>query len=117
MRIPPAFSENVLTTWIFKRIAIVLRLEPGESLPPSGDSDCLRRHAVESRVGPDQQMKVLRRQDPVEASGCGLLITSSTPGHAIRGTDRARMLGAIVGKALQPLESGTGMFEVRVTLQ
>ncbi len=46
-----------------------------------------------------------------------LLVTSSIPGHAMKGTDRTRMLGAIVAKALQPLESGTGVIEVLVTLQ
>jgi len=30
-----------------------------------------------------------------------LLVASSTPGHAMRGTDRTRMLGAVVGKALE----------------
>jgi hypothetical protein len=46
-----------------------------------------------------------------------LLVASSTPGHAMKGTDRARMLGAIVGKALEPLREGTGVIEVLVTLQ
>jgi hypothetical protein len=46
-----------------------------------------------------------------------LLVCSSVPGHAMKGTDRPRMLGAIVGKALQPLARGTGIIEVLVTLQ
>ncbi len=46
-----------------------------------------------------------------------LLVTSTTAGHVMRGSDRARMLGAIVGKALQPLDSGTGVIECMVTLQ
>jgi hypothetical protein len=46
-----------------------------------------------------------------------LLVTSSTPGHVMRATDRSRLAGAIVGKALEPLESGTGLIEVAVTLQ
>ena len=46
-----------------------------------------------------------------------LLVTSSTPGHAMRGTDRSRMLGAVVGKALEPLTQGTGVIQVLVTLQ
>ena len=46
-----------------------------------------------------------------------LLVTSSTPGHAMKGTDRGRMLGAVVGKALEPLASGTGIIQVLVTLQ
>ena len=46
-----------------------------------------------------------------------LLVSSSTPGRAMRGTDRARMLGAVVGKALEPLREGTGVIQVLVTLQ
>ncbi|HEV2350714.1 MAG TPA: hypothetical protein VG028_12805, partial [Terriglobia bacterium] len=46
-----------------------------------------------------------------------LLVTSSTPGYAMKGTDRSRMLGAVVGKALEPLQSGKGIIQVLVTLQ
>jgi len=46
-----------------------------------------------------------------------LLVTSSTPGYAMKGTDRGRMLGAVVGKAMEPLEKGTGLIQVLVTLQ
>jgi len=46
-----------------------------------------------------------------------LLVTSSTPGHAMKGTDRNRMLGAVIGKALEPLSSGKGVIQVLVTLQ
>lgn len=46
-----------------------------------------------------------------------LLVTSSLAGYAMKGTDRTRMLGAIVGKALEPLKEGTGVILVLVTLQ
>jgi hypothetical protein len=46
-----------------------------------------------------------------------LLVTSSIPGHAMKGTDRSRMLGAVVGKALEPMQKGTGVIQVLVTLQ
>lgn len=46
-----------------------------------------------------------------------LLVSSSTPGHAMKGSDRSRMLGAVVGKALEPLAAGTGVIQVLVTLQ
>jgi hypothetical protein len=46
-----------------------------------------------------------------------LLVTSSRPGYAMKGTNRKRMLGAVVGKALEPLEQGSGVIEVLVTLQ
>jgi len=46
-----------------------------------------------------------------------LLVTSSTPGYAMKGTDRNRMLGAVIGKALGSLDSGVGVIEVGITLQ
>jgi hypothetical protein len=46
-----------------------------------------------------------------------LLVSSSTPGYAMKGTDRGRMLGAVVGKALEPLQQGEGVIQVLVTLQ
>jgi len=46
-----------------------------------------------------------------------LLVTSSTPGHAMKGTDRSRLVGAVVGKALESLEKGTAVIQVLVTLQ
>jgi hypothetical protein len=46
-----------------------------------------------------------------------LLVTSSTLGHAMKGTDRSKMLGAVVGKALEPLANGEGVIQVLVTLQ
>jgi hypothetical protein len=46
-----------------------------------------------------------------------LLVTSSTPGYAMKGTDRSKMLGAVIGKALGNLDSGTGVIEAVITLQ
>ena len=46
-----------------------------------------------------------------------LLVTAATPGHVMKATDRPRFIGAIVGKAMQPLDSGTGVIEIAVTLQ
>jgi hypothetical protein len=46
-----------------------------------------------------------------------LLVSSSKPGYAMKGTDRMRLIGAVVGKALGHLDSGTGVIEVVVTLQ
>jgi hypothetical protein len=46
-----------------------------------------------------------------------LLVTSSTEGYAMKGSDPSRMLGAIVGKAMGSLDSGLGVIEVLVSLQ
>jgi hypothetical protein len=59
--------------------------------------------------------KVSAENGPIQRGD--LLVTSSTPGHAMKGTDRNRMLGAVVGKALEPLSEGSGVIEVLVTLQ
>jgi hypothetical protein len=45
-----------------------------------------------------------------------LLTTSATPGHAQKVVDRARAVGAIIGKALAPLASGKGLVPVLVSL-
>jgi hypothetical protein len=59
--------------------------------------------------------KVSAENGPIKRGD--LLVTSSLPGYAMKGTDRSKMLGAVVGKALGNLDSGTGMIEVLVTLQ
>lgn len=46
-----------------------------------------------------------------------LLVSSSSYGYAMKGTDRSRMIGAVVGKALGNLDSGTGVIEILVSLQ
>ncbi len=59
--------------------------------------------------------KVSAENGPIKVGD--LLVTSSIPGYAMKGTDRSRMLGAVVGKAMAKLDSGTGVIEVLVTLQ
>jgi hypothetical protein len=59
--------------------------------------------------------KVTAENGPIRAGD--LLVASSTPGHAMKGTDPNRMLGAVVGKALDPLLRGKGVVNVLVTLQ
>jgi len=46
-----------------------------------------------------------------------LLVSASTPGYAMKGTDSARLIGAVIGKALAPLQSGAGVIEVLISLQ
>ena len=59
--------------------------------------------------------KVSAENGPIETGD--ILVTSSTMGYAMKGTDRSRLTGAVVGKALASLDSGTGVIEVLVTLQ
>ena len=46
-----------------------------------------------------------------------LLVTASKSGYAMRGTNHRRMMGAVVGKAMGSLDSGTGVIDVLVSLQ
>ena len=59
--------------------------------------------------------KVSAENGPIHAGD--LLVASSKLGYAMKGTDRDKMLGAVVGKALGSLDSGAGVIEVLVTLQ
>ena len=46
-----------------------------------------------------------------------LLTTSPTPGHAMRAGDPAHAFGAVIGKALGRLGSGTGLLPILIALQ
>jgi hypothetical protein len=46
-----------------------------------------------------------------------LLVTSPTPGHAMRANDAGRRAGAVLGKAMTALEAGRGLVLVLVSLQ
>jgi hypothetical protein len=46
-----------------------------------------------------------------------LLTTSPTLGHAMKATDRDKAFGAIIGKALEALPSGTSLIRMLVALQ
>lgn len=41
-----------------------------------------------------------------------LLVSSSTPGHVMRCADPPRCQGALIGKALEPLETDRGIIEM-----
>jgi hypothetical protein len=59
--------------------------------------------------------KVTAENGPIKVGD--LLVASSTMGYAMKGTDRGQMLGAVIGKALGALDSGTGVVMALVTLQ
>lgn len=59
--------------------------------------------------------KVSAENGPIKVGD--LLVTSSIMGYAMKGTDRNQMIGAVIGKALGSLDSGTGVIEMLVTLQ
>jgi hypothetical protein len=59
--------------------------------------------------------KVTAENGPIHRGD--LLVSSSQPGYAMKGTDRSRLVGAVIGKAMGSLDSGQGVIEVLVTLQ
>jgi hypothetical protein len=59
--------------------------------------------------------KVTTENGPIRRGD--LLVTSSTSGYAMKGTNRRRLVGAVIGKAMGSLDTGTGVIEVLVTLQ
>jgi hypothetical protein len=46
-----------------------------------------------------------------------LLTTSPTPGHAMKAGDPSLAFGAVIGKALRPLQSGQGLVPILIALQ
>jgi hypothetical protein len=46
-----------------------------------------------------------------------LLTTSPTSGHAMKASDSARAFGAVIGKALRPLQSGQALVPILIALQ
>jgi hypothetical protein len=91
-------------------VAGIVSTEPGVSLGTKEDgNDGEKLIAVAGRVPckVDASYAAIKPGD--------LLTTSDTPGHAMKATNPA--IGTILGKALEPLDTGTGTIEVLVTLQ
>jgi hypothetical protein len=59
--------------------------------------------------------KVSAENGPIKRGD--LLVSSSKIGYAMKGTDRSRLVGAVIGKAMGNLDTDTGVIEVLVTLQ
>jgi hypothetical protein len=59
--------------------------------------------------------KVDAQYAPIEVGD--LLTTSSTLGHAMKADDPLKAFGAVIGKALQGLQSGQGLVPILVALQ
>jgi hypothetical protein len=82
----------------------------------AGDS---RMRPEESRVPVALVGKVYCKVDasyaPIRVGD--LLTTSPTPGYAMKADDQNRAFGAVIGKALASLGSGTGLVPILVALQ
>ena len=97
------------------RVAGIYSTKPGVLATPHQMDDLRLAGEVPLAIVGIVPCKVTAENGPIAPGD--LLVTSTLPGHAMKGTDRRRMLGAVVGKALEPLQSGTGIIQVLVTLQ
>ncbi len=59
--------------------------------------------------------KVDAGRSPIQVGD--LLSTSDTPGHAMKAAEPAKAFGAVIGKALRPLDGGQGLIPILVALQ
>jgi len=96
-------------------VAGIYSTKPGLLATPHQIDDVRVSQEVPLAVVGVVPCKVTAENGPIAVGD--LLVTSRTPGHAMKGSNRSRMLGAVVGKALEPLTSGKGVIQVLVTLQ
>jgi hypothetical protein len=98
-----------------KLVAGIYSTKPGVlGKQATTDADHLKDEVPLAMVG-IVPTKVSAENGPIQIGD--LLVTSTKAGYAMKGTDPSKMLGAVLGKALGALDSGTGMIEVLVTLQ
>ena len=91
-------------------VAGVVSTNPGVSLGAWGDASAQPQLALAGRV----PVKVSAENGPIHPGD--LLVSSSTPGHAMRAPS-APTPGTVVGKALGRLDRGTGVIELLVMLR
>jgi cytoskeletal protein CcmA (bactofilin family) len=96
-------------------VAGVYSTRPGVMASPYDmDDENLKKEVPLAVVGV-VPCKVSAENGPIAIGD--LLVTASLPGYAMKGSDRGRMLGAVIGKALQSLDSGAGVIQILVSLQ
>jgi len=78
-----------------------------------------KQQSLENRVPVALVGKVYCKVDaqyaPIEVGD--LLTTSPTPGHAMKANDPLKAFGAVIGKALRPLEAGQELLPILIALQ
>jgi hypothetical protein len=97
------------------RVAGIYSTKPGVLARPYGMNDPAVERDIPLAVVGIVPCKVSAENGPIQRGD--LLVASSKPGYAMKGTDRTRMLGAVVGKALEPLAEGASVIEILVTLE
>lgn len=83
---------------------------PGLRLNAAHGDEAHAAIALSGRTG----CKVDAIHGPIQVGD--LLVTSPTPGHAMRASDPGRAFGAVIGKALASLEAGQGVIPILVAL-
>jgi hypothetical protein len=96
-------------------VAGIYSTKPGVTATPHTSEDPRLAGEVPMAIVGIVPCKVTNENGPIARGD--LLVTSSTPGYAMRGTDRSLLPGAIIGKALQPFSGTKGKIEVLVTLR
>jgi hypothetical protein len=96
-------------------VAGIYSTKPGVTATPHTSEDPRLAAEIPVAIVGIVPCKVTNQNGPIARGD--LLVTSSTPGYAMRGSDRTMLPGAIIGKALQPLSGANGKIEVLVTLR
>lgn len=98
-----------------KKVAGVIsgagKYRPGIVMDKQPDAENRLPVALSGKV----MCKVDAAYGPIEVGD--LITTSPTPGHAMKASDPSRAFGAVIGKAMGSLDSGTGFVPILVSLQ
>jgi hypothetical protein len=97
------------------RVAGIYSTKPGVLATPHRMDDAAAKEEVPLAVVGIVPCKVTAANGAIQVGD--LLVASSLPGYAMKGRNRYRLVGAVVGKALEPLSQGKGVIQVLVTLQ
>jgi len=112
----PGFFRKSFSPYSTK-VAGIISTSPGVILGNSFDEatddweDNRPVLAIAGRV----PLQVTAENGPIQIGD--LLVSSSIPGYAMRCDDPQKAVGAVVGKAMEPLEEGTGTIVVQVMLR
>ena len=96
-------------------VAGIYSTKPGVTATPHSSEDPRLAAEIPVAIVGIVPCKVTNENGPISRGD--LLVSSSIPGYAMRGTEKNRLPGAIVGKALQPFSGGKGKIEVLVTVR
>lgn len=96
-------------------VAGIYSTKPGVTATPHTSEDPRLAAEIPVAIVGIVPCKVTNENGPIARGD--LLVTSSMPGYAMRGSDRTLLPGAVVGKALQPFSGTEGKIEVLVTLR